>query len=246
MALCPFAEVKLLPESSTQPRITPRVAILHSAAGRGSLFRFFRDSSSLESHFWIDVDGRIEQYVDTGRRADANRDANGFAVSIETSSSPAATEPWTPAQVAAILRLLRWLATVHPIPLRKCDRWDGSGIGHHTMWGAPSRWTPVAKSCPGPARKAQFPGILAALATGHEPAPPTPTPTPQPEGALMVTAEDERKIRAIVADEMAKALGPVTMLAENLVSDLIPSDAKTRGKFGDRVIAALTRLEKKP
>lgn len=245
MALCPFAEVKLLPESSTQPRITPRVAILHSAAGRGSLFRFFRDSSSLESHFWIDVDGRIEQYVDTGRRADANRDANGFAVSIETSSSPAATEPWTPAQVAAILRLLRWLATVHPIPLRKCDRWDGSGIGHHTMWGAPSRWTPVAKSCPGPARKAQFPGILAALATGHEPAPPTPTPTPQPEGALMVTAEDERKIRAIVADEMAKALGPVTMLAENLVSDLIPSDTKEKGKFAPRVLAALTRLEAK-
>lgn len=241
MALCPFADVMLLPESATQPRITPRVAILHSAAGRGSLFRFFRDSSSLESHFWIDVDGRIEQYVDTGRRADANRDANGFAVSIETSSSPAATERWTPAQAASIVRLLRWLATVHPIPLRKCDRWDGSGIGFHTMFGAPSRWTPVKKSCPGPARKAQFPEILAALGA---PAP-TDSPTPQPEGALMVTAEDEKKIRAIVADEMKKALAPVEALATNLVTDLIPSDAKTKGKFGDRVIAALTRLETK-
>lgn len=61
----------------------------------------------------------------------------------------------------------------------------------------------------------------------------------------MVTAEDERKIRAIVADEMAKALGPVTMLAENLVSDLIPSDTKEKGKFAPRVLAALTRLEAK-
>ena len=156
MSLCPFAVVRLLPESATQPTIAPRVAILHSAAGRGSLYGFFRNSSNLESHFWVSDAGVIEQYVDTNRRADANLHANGFAVSIETESSPQATERWTEPQAAAIVRLLDWLCTEHPnIRRRQCDSPTGSGIGWHIMFGTPGPWTPVAKSCPGPARIAQ-------------------------------------------------------------------------------------------
>jgi len=180
MSLCPFATVKLLPESSTQPVIAPRIAILHSAAGRGSLYRFFRDSSNLESHFWVAEDGRIEQYVDTNRRADANLHANGYAVSIETESSPSATERWNPVQAAAIVKLLDWLCTEHPIiKRRQCDSPTGSGIGWHIMFGTPGPWTPVAKSCPGPARIAQARDeIIPAVAAPVKPSGWQPPPFP--------------------------------------------------------------------
>lgn len=150
MALCPFAVHRLLPENATQQRITPRAIILHSAAGRGSLRDWFdNDGVTLESHFWVSDDGVIEQYMDTTVRADANRNANGFAISIESESSRDATERWTPEAAAAIIRLCDWLCDTHKIPRVQCPRWDGSGIGWHTMWGSPSQWTPVAKSCPG-------------------------------------------------------------------------------------------------
>ena len=180
MSLCPFATVKLLPESSTQPVIAPRIAILHSAAGRGSLYRFFRDSSNLESHFWVAEDGRIEQYVDTNRRADANLHANGYAVSIETESSPSATERWNPVQAAAIVKLLDWLCTEHPnIKRHQCDSPTGSGIGWHIMFGTPGPWTPVAKSCPGPARIAQARDeIIPAVAAPVKPSGWQPPPFP--------------------------------------------------------------------
>lgn len=155
MAICPFAVQKLLPESETQPRIVPRVFIMHSAAGRGSLYHFFLNSSNLESHFWIGTDGTIEQYVDTEVRADANLKANSFAISVETESSPAATEPWPVAQAAALVRLGDWAAREHGIPRVQTPTWDGAGFGWHVMFGAPGPWTPVAKSCPGPARAAQ-------------------------------------------------------------------------------------------
>lgn len=170
MALCPFASHKLLPESATQPKIIPRIVILHSAAGRGSLYNFFKNSSSLESHFWVSSTGVIEQYMDTNVRADANRNANGFAVSIETESTAAATERWTPEQAAAIVRLTDWLCSSYAIPRRLCDRWDGSGIGYHIQFGAPGPWTPVAKSCPGPARIQQMPEIIAAVKAASVPA----------------------------------------------------------------------------
>lgn len=161
MARCPFAVWKPLPENNTQGRIEPRIAILHSAGGGGSLWRFFFGSSPLESNFWIDWDGTIEQYMDTEVRADANLNANQFAVSIETASSSGATEPWTAAQVASIIRLVDWLCTVHPnIKRQLCDGPYGSGIGWHIMFGTPGPWTPVAKACPGPARIIQTKNII--------------------------------------------------------------------------------------
>ncbi len=173
MAIYPGAGTsKLLPENATQPRIKPRVVIMHSAAGRGSLWNFFRRSSNLESHFWVSERGVVEQYMDTTRRADANNKANGFAISIETESSRSATEPWTPAQFEAIINLVRWCCDTHDIPKIKCPTWDGYGIGWHIQFGAPGAWTPVSKSCPGPARIAQMPTLIAHVA--RAPTPPKP------------------------------------------------------------------------
>ncbi len=171
MALCPFAVKRLLPESNSQPKITPRIAILHSAAGRGSLYGWFANSSNLESHFWVSDDGVIEQYVDTNVRADANYKANAFAVSIETESSPTATERWTPKQAEAIVRLLDWICTTHNIRRGLADAWNGTGIGYHIQFGSPGKWTPVSKSCPGPERIKQTKNeIIPAVAKGFKPA----------------------------------------------------------------------------
>lgn len=169
MALCPFAEHKLLPENSTQARITPRVIVDHAAAGTGSLYSFFRWSSTLEATFWVRyADGGIEQYMDTEVRADANLHANGFASAIETENSHRAVveqdwdrDPFSGPQISSLIRLHNWLATVHPtIARRQVDRWDGTGLGWHIMFGTPGPWTPVAKACPGKARIAQIRDIL--------------------------------------------------------------------------------------
>lgn len=150
MAVCPFAVRKLIPAGSSDPAITARVAILHVAVSlAASLFEFFRDrSGGIESHFYITITGKLEQYRDTNFQADANLDANNFAVSIETAGM--GVLPWNRRQKRTIQRLLLWLNQVENIPLDKILVWDGRGVGYHTQFGAPSHWTPVAKSCPGP------------------------------------------------------------------------------------------------
>lgn len=163
MARCPFAVWRPLPENWTQPRIDPSVAIIHSAVdapGPSSLFPFFaRSDVKVETTFFIKNDGAIEQYMDTEVRADGNRWANGFAVSIETEDDGDPDQrPWTLAQIVSMRRLLEWLFRVHPkIKRRICPAWNAPGVGWHSMWGAPSPWTPTrGKTCPGLTRIPQF------------------------------------------------------------------------------------------
>jgi hypothetical protein len=158
--LCPFATHRLIPPGDSDPRIKPRVAILHVDAGNAeSLYEYFRDrSGGIESHFHVQADGGLEQYRDIYWQADANNLANDFAVSIETQGWGAGE--WTDAQLDTIKRLLLWLRDEAGIPIAECPKWDGAGIGYHTQFGAPGAWTPVAKSCPGPDRIKQFWNVL--------------------------------------------------------------------------------------
>lgn len=167
MARCPFATWKPLPANDRQAHMTPRLAIVHTAVdapGPTDLYGWFVQSG-LESHFFVHSDGAIHQYMDTGVVAEANYRANQFAASIETEDEgrPEQT-PWNSAQFAAIVRLLDWLCTTHAIPRRKADRWDGSGLGWHSMWGLNTKaqpninpWTTaLGKSCPGTPRIQQM------------------------------------------------------------------------------------------
>ena len=161
MAVCPFAKHLLIPAGSNDPPIKPRVAVLHVDAGNAeSLHTYFRDrSGGIESHFHITKTGVIEQYRDTAYQADANLEANDFAISIETQGY--GEGQWTAAQLDSIKRLLVWLNEVHPaILLRKCDGPFGSGIGYHIQFGSPGPWTPVAKACPGPDRIRQYHDLI--------------------------------------------------------------------------------------
>jgi hypothetical protein len=177
--VCPFAEWRPLPEATSQPKITPRTCIFHTAVGglKGTE-RFFRDSTGVESHLMVggpwdgpELDGVIWQWMSLDRQADANLDANRFAISIETSDNaplrPEDIAPWSPKQLASLVRLGNWLADTFNIPRRVCPAWDQAGLGWHAQWGAPSHWTPArGKVCPGPVRIAQlkavvFPAIFA-------------------------------------------------------------------------------------
>ena len=156
----PHALQLLIAPGSNDPAITPRVAILHVDAGNASsLFSYFKyRSGGIESHFFVRSDGVVEQYRNIFWQADANLDANDFAVSIETQGY--GSGKWNDKQLASIKALLIWLNGEAGIPLHQVGKWDGEGVGYHTLFGAPSHWTPVAKSCPGPSRKVQFHGVL--------------------------------------------------------------------------------------
>lgn len=162
MALAPFARQRLIPPGENDPKITPRVGILHvDGANTPSLYEYFKSrSGGIESHFHVQLDGDIEQYRDTAYEADANWHANPFALSVETQGFGSGR--WTLDQITSIKRLMLWARKVHDIPLRVVSTWDDSrgGWGYHTMFGAPGPWTPEAKSCPGAERIHQFHEVL--------------------------------------------------------------------------------------
>jgi peptidoglycan hydrolase-like protein with peptidoglycan-binding domain len=158
MALCPFAVKKLIPPGPNDPKIKARLAILHIAVSEAdSLYDYFKDrSGGVESHFYIRRNGVIEQYRDTDYEADANTEANPFAISIETQGM--GEGEWTGAQLASIKKLLDWINANHDVPYEVPTTWDGKGIGYHILFM--KEWAGGARSCPGPDRIKQFDEVL--------------------------------------------------------------------------------------
>jgi outer membrane murein-binding lipoprotein Lpp len=162
MAWYPAAtRMELQPESDAQPAIRPTQFILHSIAAPWTarrMYEYWRDSTSLDSHFGLGYDGDLGQYIGTETRADANyqanrRDDGTGAVSIETASNLQHTDPWTDAQVEQLIRLGVWLHQRHGIPLRICRSASDPGYGYHRLHTA---WSTGGTACPGDARVRQF------------------------------------------------------------------------------------------
>jgi N-acetylmuramoyl-L-alanine amidase len=160
MARYPGATWRELPENKTQPTIVPTQVILHTAVGSGSVFGYFNSPGiNVESQFWVALDGKVEQYLDSTVWADANVAANSRAIAIESADNGHPdTYPWQPAQVEALAQLIAWASRVHGIPIRLCRNATDTGIGYHSLYAS---WNPNAHSCPGPTRIAQMPAILA-------------------------------------------------------------------------------------
>lgn len=158
MALCPFAVHKIINPGSNDPKITARAICLHVAVSEASsLYDYFNGpSGGIESHFYIQRDGGIEQYRDTAYQADAQYDANDFAISFE--SQGMGDGEWTDAQIASIKKLILWCHSEHPdIQLQKIQNWNGSGIGYHAQF---FEWDRSGHSCPGPDRVKQYDNII--------------------------------------------------------------------------------------
>lgn len=168
MALYPKAIDKIIKPGANDPKIRAVGLVLHVRDGTGSsLYDYFANKSGgIESHFYIRYDGVVEQYRDTNYEADAQYHGNSFPLdgarsgllSVETEGANHGA--WTTAQLNAIKALIEWAHVTHGIPFRVCPAWNSPGIGYHTMWGSPSQWTPVAKSCPGPDRIRQFREVI--------------------------------------------------------------------------------------
>jgi hypothetical protein len=173
----PGATWKPLPQNARQPHIVPTTIVLHSTAGGtlASNWALFDSTAAHgdESHFVVGYDGTVWQVMDTAVRADAQWDANNFAVSIETLSNPKASDAWSPLQMTALTALVRWLLGTHSsIPHHACTSWNGGGIGYHRQF---VQWNHNGHTCPGDARVRQFPTLVAAAVAAPKP-PPVPAP----------------------------------------------------------------------
>lgn len=177
MAWYPGAtKMELQPESDQQQAIRPTQFIVHSIVAPWTArrtYEYWRDSSNLESHFGVDYQGTVGQYIGTETRADANAGANRRAdgtgaVSAETASNTSGSDPWNDKQIEDLIAIGVWLHEAHGLPLRICRSHTDPGYGYHSMF---PQWSTSGTSCPGKARIRQFkdvvfPGIVA-RATGQ-------------------------------------------------------------------------------
>ncbi|MDX5564120.1 N-acetylmuramoyl-L-alanine amidase [Streptomyces sp. ID05-04B] len=249
MAWCPFAKkLELQPESDDQAAIRPTQFIMHSIAApwdEERIYEYWRDSTNLESHFGVDYDGSVGQFIGTQTRADANYRANlrpdgTGAVSVETASNLAHTDPWTPEQVETLIRLGVWLHEEHGIPLRICATASDPGYGYHRMF---ADWSTGGTECPGDARAKQFhavvfPGIVA-RATGQTTEPPAqseeddmPTMITEVEAGGPALKAGEWTLLKMAADS-AIAQGPCLYTVACYVVVSGPPGTRVIGRFHD-------------
>lgn len=157
------------------------IVCLHTMVGTldGTDTYFHQDGyGGTESHFGVGGDGRIFQWTDTDRMADANLDGNPRVLSIETedmgpdfpqwtgSNVPA----WTDAQIEAICQVTAWACKKYDIPAALIPDTLSTrrGIGYHRQ-GIEGSWTDgsgyvrgehwstsTGKTCPGDRRIQQL------------------------------------------------------------------------------------------
>lgn len=196
MTWYPGATRMELPESRTQAAIRPAQFIIHSIAApwdERRIGQYWNEPGiNLESHFGLAYDGDLAQFISTLVRADANASANVRAVSVETASNLQHTDPWTPAQIDALIDLGVWLHRTHSIPLRICRTAEDPGFGYHSLH---REWSTSGTACPGAARIRQFhevvfPGIVRAVQGGSAPGPAVPPPV-SPKKAIEVSVVEK-------------------------------------------------------
>lgn len=153
-AWAPFAVKRKMPYNDRLPkRNNSQTLILHTNGGgtdKGSLYGWFaRPNNDIASHFQIAKDGTIEQYVGIDREAYAQYSGNAYGISVETEDDGKPSTLWTDAQIAAIIKLARWL----DIPARVSPDHAGGGIGWHSLY---TDWNQSHHDCPGSVRVAQI------------------------------------------------------------------------------------------
>lgn len=172
----PHAEHFPIPETYTQPAITPRGYMLHTMAGPKTtspeaLYQYMnRADVNGECHQIIGY-SRCLQVVPFNVRADNNYKANawfengvryGF-VSVETqddgSNNNVEDDPWTAFQLEHLAGTAAFLHLRYGIPLDRCATWTDGGVDGHRAF---PEWSLYAgKTCPGEARWHQIPTVIA-------------------------------------------------------------------------------------
>lgn len=209
--------LELQPESREQPSIRPTQMLFHSIVApwdEHRLYAYWKNSTSLESHFGVDYDGSLGQYLSTTTRADANYQANRRsdgtgAISAETASNTKASDPWTDDQLDVLADLGVWAHRTHAIPLRACRSGSDPGFGIHRMF---PQWSPSGTECPGAKRAAQFRAELlpAIIARAQKTTAPSTGPTKRPAVSLA-------HIQAAQRRDPGLPQGGTTYKAESLI-----------------------------
>ena len=110
----------------------PSGVVCHSAVGyQGGLMSVLNGTRRASWHFSVLQDGTVWQHYDTLEVAWHAQGANATCVGIEHEGGyQPADEPLTPAQLAASVKLVRWLAQEHGFGLvRKQTLWE-----HNDWW----------------------------------------------------------------------------------------------------------------
>jgi hypothetical protein len=147
-----------------------RGAVAHVAVSESATLRPTAGGNSW--HFYLPRSGPAIQYIDLDRCAYAQLDGNATMVSWESQGGVINPdgEPWTDNQVEWGARILAHLAATEGVPLQVMpDSLPTSkGLGWHRLgidpWRVPGgeRWSGArGKLCPGAAKIAQIPRIVA-------------------------------------------------------------------------------------
>lgn len=173
---------------TNRKRERTRAVILHTTASLSdSMYGWFNNpKADASSHLHVDLKGRIEQYVDMDKIAWTSGEGNATTVGVETAGT--GNEKWTPAQVKALVKIIRWMAKEYGIPMRKMSssRSNVRGVGTHRLGvdgnfpttgdqrgrlqraskGLGEKWSSSkGKACPGNLRQGQWNAIVRAAQT---------------------------------------------------------------------------------
>lgn len=183
----PFAIWQPVPNVGGAVTRPARGLVLHVAVAPSASSvhaTFSNPASQASSHFCVDVDGTIYQYVDTAEKAWAEAGGNSAWYSVETVGYPEA--PLTAAQLTGVARILDALGHADGFPSAVTDDVNGSGLIDHGDGG--SGWGGHT-GCPGPIRSAQRAQIcaIAQAMRGNPTAPTGDTHLTKPVVALLRT-----------------------------------------------------------
>ncbi|MFI8412795.1 N-acetylmuramoyl-L-alanine amidase [Paeniglutamicibacter gangotriensis] len=205
MAIYPGAKKRLIDKWNKVKITRHRRVNLHVAVSEAeSLFGMFSRSNSACSHFYVAKDGTVEQYIDTAYRSGADMNGNDSTISVETQGGvrDPEGEPWTAAQVIALVALWKWARDRHKIKnqvaINTQTNDNSAGLSWHRLGvegnfagrkgilsksykpGGIKFSSARGKICPGDAKILQIPGIWEA-ANGKLPAAGKVTPVAKPK-----------------------------------------------------------------
>lgn len=184
MAIMPGAKWRPISRNYTRRTTTKNCVITHTTASATakSMYSWFQNpNAQASSHFHVDFDGVIEQYIDSKYMSWANSAANPRSITIETQGG--GSEAWTAAQIRSIVKIIVWARSVHKgIPLRQMASSNAAqkGIGWHRLGingnfpktgilrgrqqrGGGQVWSSAfGKVCPGNKRIQQMPSVIKA------------------------------------------------------------------------------------
>ena len=202
--------------------------VVHITTNDFDPYGFFSNpANQASSNYWVAADGAVSEYVDPALTAWAQANGNGSFVSVETSGKPGT--PMTDAQITAVAALYAWGHATYGWPLQLTNSPSTPGLGWHGMGG--SGWGGHS-ACPGDARRAQLPLVLARAVNGAPIA---------PEDIDMYTLE---QIGAAAADATLsrQIAGAGTPNVQQAVTGLFQSAVKMEASAAraDASFAALT------